>query len=62
MNGLVAAFAGAMKDGDDGEGARVESPIFAHKDFERLEAQGAANVGEKLEQARGEIARLLKKK
>ena len=65
MNGLVAAIAGEIKDGDDGddgEGARVESSIFAHKDFERLEAEGAANAGGKLEQARSEIRRLLKKK
>jgi len=62
MNGLVAAMAGTLKDADGGEGAGIESPIFAHKDFERLEAQGAAKVGEKLEQARGEIKRLLKKK
>lgn len=43
MNGLVAAVAGAFKDaaGDDSK-RPVESPIFAHKDFERLEAEGAA--------------------
>ena len=62
MNGLVAAMAGTLKDADGSGGAGIESPIFAHKDFERLEAQGAAKVGKKLEQARGEIARLLKKK
>ena len=62
MNGLVAAMAGTLKDADGSGGAGIESPIFAHKDFERLEAQGAAKVGDKLEQARGEIARLLKKK
>jgi hypothetical protein len=42
MNGLVAATAGALKDGDDAGENRVESPIFAHKNFERLEAEGAA--------------------
>ena len=62
MNGLVAAMAGTLKDADGGGGAGIQSPIFAHKDFERLEAQGAAKVGEKLEQARGEIKRLLRKR
>lgn len=45
MNGLVAAFAGALKDGDDGKGVNVESPIFAHQEFERLEAEGEARAG-----------------
>jgi len=35
MNRLVAAMAGGLKDG-----AQVESPIFQHKEFERLEAEG----------------------
>ena len=41
-DGLVAAFAGAMKDAahDSGQAHTVESPIFARKDFERLEAEG----------------------
>ena len=41
MNRVIAAAAGAMKDafGDDGG---VESPIFAHPQFERLEAEGVA--------------------
>lgn len=35
MNRLVAAMAGGMKDGDEGagNGAKVESPIFQHKEF-----------------------------
>jgi hypothetical protein len=37
MNRLVAAMAGGLKDGAD---AKVESPIFQHKEFERLEAEG----------------------
>lgn len=46
MNGIVAAFAGAMKDATDGEtGAPVQSPIFAHPQFERLEAEGMAREG-----------------
>ena len=41
MNRVIAAAAGAMKDafGDDGG---VEAPIFAHPQFERLEAEGVA--------------------
>ena len=45
-NGIVAAFAGMMKDAsDDDGGAPVQSPIFAHPQFERIEAEGhAANA------------------
>jgi hypothetical protein len=46
MNGLVAAAAGALKDGCEtvaGENP-VQSPIFAHRQFEHLEAEGAARV------------------
>ena len=43
MNGAIAAAAGAMKDFDRAKGAAcVQSPIFAHPQFERLEAEGAA--------------------
>lgn len=54
MNGLVAATAGALKDWDEaGCGqSRVQSPIFAHKDFERMEAEGAARVGPALKKLR----------
>jgi hypothetical protein len=41
MNELVAAAAGALKDGTGG----VESPIFQHRQFERLEAAGERRVG-----------------
>jgi hypothetical protein len=47
MNGLVAATAGALKVGcetADGSSA-VQSPIFAHHHFERLEVEGAARGG-----------------
>jgi hypothetical protein len=52
MNGLVAAAAGVLKDAVEGaEGKnRVQSPIFAHKNFERLEAEGAVRVGLVLKQ------------
>lgn len=44
MNGVVAAAAGALKDLDESRNAKsaIESPIFAHPQFERLEAEGAA--------------------
>jgi hypothetical protein len=61
MNGLVAAFAGALKDGNDGEGAGIESPIFAHKNFERLEAEGEARAGAMICEARGEVSRQVRK-
>ena len=43
MNRFVAALAGGLKDGADG--AQVESPIFRHQEFERLEAEGATKLG-----------------
>lgn len=52
MNGLVAAFAGAMKDaGDEQDGRSVHSPIFAHPQFERIEAEGMAREGQKVRTA-----------
>ena len=52
MNGIVAAAAGALKDwGEEHGGEAVQSPIFAHPHFERLEAEGTA---------RGHAARLRK--
>ena len=47
MNGIVAAAAGALKDMDEEINGRsaIESPIFRHVQFERLEAEGAARVG-----------------
>lgn len=46
MNGIVAAFAGVLKDASDDDGtAPVQSPIFAHPQFECIEAEGhAANA------------------
>jgi hypothetical protein len=49
MNGLVAAAAGALKDGD--ESGLVKSPIFQHKHFERLEAEGQMKHGISIRQA-----------
>lgn len=43
MNCAIAAAAGAMKDHDKATGSEsVQSPVFAHPQFEHLEAQGAA--------------------
>jgi hypothetical protein len=49
-NGLIAAVAGAFKDAGEasGKGHSVEAPIFAHGDFERLEAQGWQEFGKQL--------------
>ncbi|HTV41664.1 MAG TPA: hypothetical protein VMF08_13870 [Candidatus Sulfotelmatobacter sp.] len=52
MNGLVAATAGALKDAVGESSDAVKSPIFEHKNFERLEAQGAPHVGEAVEALR----------
>ena len=54
MNRLTAAFAGAAKDAADaGEHARgMKAEIFAHPEFERLEAEGAAERPDITEAAR----------
>jgi hypothetical protein len=60
MNGLVAAAAGALKDcydAPDGENG-VQSPIFAHRQFERLEAEGAMCVAPALKKLREVIRKL----
>ena len=46
MNSLVAAAAGALKDrsGESADARPVVAPIFAHRDFERLEAEGAERL------------------
>ena len=49
-DGLVAAVAGVFKDAadDSGGGHSIESPIFARKDFERLEAEGRREFARQL--------------
>ena len=47
-DGLVAMAAGLFKDATTETFPRVESPIFARNDFERLEAQGWQELGSKL--------------
>ena len=51
MNGLVAATAGALKDAVEKPGA-IQSPIFEHKNFEHLEAEGAPHVAAAVEALR----------
>jgi hypothetical protein len=43
-----------LKDAFERPGA-IQSPIFQHKNFERLEAQGAPQVGEAVERVRKEL-------
>lgn len=57
MNGLVAATAGALKDAAENPDA-IQSPIFAHKNFERLEAQGSPHVAEAVKKVRAELRKL----
>jgi len=49
-NGLVAAVAGTFKDAaaENGSSVSVQSPIFARRDFERLEAEGWREFGERV--------------
>ena len=59
VDDIVAALAGAVKDATEGDGsAPVQSPIFAHPQFERLEAEGAANPAANLAAAAKIIAAL----
>lgn len=58
-NGIVAAFAGMMKDaGDDDGSAPVQSPIFAHPQFERIEAAGHAANAAHLDAAKDALRKL----
>ncbi len=53
MNGMVAALGGALKDALGGE--TIEGPIFQHRDFENLEADGIKRYGDKMRGAVDEI-------
>jgi hypothetical protein len=59
MNGLVAAAADALKDLDEARFGQstVRSPIFAHGQFERLEAAGAERHDPALEKLRVNFSR-----
>jgi len=57
-NQLVAALGGALKDRSPAHDSRVESPIFAHPHFERLEAEGIALQSNAVTAATRAIAKL----
>jgi hypothetical protein len=57
-NQLVAAVGGALKDYSGDDEPCIASPIFAHPDFERLEAAGVARRSNAVECARREITKL----
>ncbi len=59
MNELLAATAGALKDAANSPDA-IQSPIFRHKTFERLEAQGAPQAAGALEKLRKTVSQYLK--
>ena len=60
MNGLVAAVAGTLKDAKESAGVTdaVQSPIFAHKNFERLEAEGTVRSAPALKKLRAILRKL----
>jgi hypothetical protein len=60
MNGIVAAAAGALKDFDESPDGQpcVQSPIFAHKYFEGLEAEGVARVAPALKKLQSAFGKL----
>ena len=59
MNGIVAAAAGAFKDLDEASNglSNVVSPIFAHPQFEQLEAEGEMKHGMAIRRAHREVSR-----
>lgn len=57
-NRLVAALGGALKDQSPDDEPRVASPIFAHPDFEQLEAEGITRQSSAIETAADEIAKV----
>jgi hypothetical protein len=60
MNGVVAAMGGALKD--DSRGLSVESPIFEHPHFERLEHQGQQQHGAKMRDGVAAIAKAARRR
>jgi hypothetical protein len=51
MNGIIAALGGAFKDATDEGGPNIESPIFAHPNFEHLEVEGLTANAPAIQQA-----------
>lgn len=59
MNRLVAGMAGALRDAaDEEDGTPVQSPIFAHPDFERIEAESVSKEGEAISEAVRKVRKL----
>jgi hypothetical protein len=59
LNRLVAGMAGALRDASDEEGGTpVQSPIFAHPDFERIEAEGISKEGKAIGEAITQVRQL----
>jgi hypothetical protein len=59
MNQTVAALAGALKDAFGNDNAdKIAAPIFAHPEFEHLEAEGLARNESAIKDAAKLIARL----
>ena len=60
MNGIVAGMAGAMRDATEEAGGKrgaIQSPVFGHPQFERLEAEGVARHGGKFATAVAAVRR-----
>ena len=59
MNGIVAAFAGALIDAtDETGGPPLQAPILAHPQFERIEAEGTTQHAPTIAQATAVIRNL----
>jgi hypothetical protein len=57
MNRIVAGLGGALKDAADNDGPTIQSPIFAHPQFELLEAEGMTAHGAAIEQTVNALTR-----
>ncbi len=57
MNRIVAGLGGALKDAADEGGPTIQSPIFAHPQFELLEAEGMTAHGSAIQQTVDAITR-----
>ncbi len=57
MNRIVAGLGGALKDASDEGGPTVQSPIFAHPQFEILEAEGMTAHGAAIEKTVSALTR-----
>jgi len=58
LNAAIAGFAGAMKDAAGEAGSAIQAPVFAHPQFERLEAEAVARHGDLFETLSNEVRQL----